>query len=169
MQIPSYDRSRLAQIRSIVHMALARNGTMAQQQRESNIWVQMSYAPPRGPCSHKSSILTSCPCYRFMLHPLKGSTSFECDGCGHHASFHKMDNKEDEESVRRWKEAERHRDGMHVATMHLVGFDRMEAATQQSQRRQIEDESTDGSLQVLEDVPAEVPRPARKRQRMGGR
>lgn len=80
-----------------------------------------------------------------------------------------MDNKEDEESVRRWKEAERHRDGMHVATMHLVGFDRMEAATQQSQRRQIEDESTDGSLQVLEDVPAEVPRPARKRQRMGGR
>lgn len=38
-----------------------------------------------------------------MIHPLKAATSFECDGCGHHASFHKMDNRQDEEYERQWK------------------------------------------------------------------
>ncbi|KAL8865934.1 MAG: hypothetical protein Q9174_006600 [Haloplaca sp. 1 TL-2023] len=84
---------------------MARNST-ANQQQQPNIWHQMQYAPPRGPCFQKSSILTSCPCFRFMLHPLKGATSFECDGCGHHASFHKKENREDEEIERRWKDAD---------------------------------------------------------------
>ena len=40
---------------------------------------------------------------RFMIHPLKAASSFECDGCGHHASFHKMDNQKEEEIAKRWK------------------------------------------------------------------
>ena len=48
--------------------------------------------------------MTSCPCYRFMVHPLKAATSYDCDGCGHHASFHRMESKEDEEVAKRWKE-----------------------------------------------------------------
>lgn len=38
-----------------------------------------------------------------MVHPLKAATSFDCDGCGHHASFHSMENHQDDEVVRRWK------------------------------------------------------------------
>jgi hypothetical protein len=30
------------------------------------------------------------------------STSFECDGCNHHASFHSMDNPADNEVIKRW-------------------------------------------------------------------
>ena len=37
-----------------------------------------------------------------MIHPIKAPTSFECDGCGHHASFHQMQNKMEEEIVSRW-------------------------------------------------------------------
>lgn len=39
-----------------------------------------------------------------MVHPLKAATTFDCDGCGHHASFHKMDNKQDDEVMRRWEQ-----------------------------------------------------------------
>ncbi|KAL9064608.1 MAG: hypothetical protein Q9161_008785 [Pseudevernia consocians] len=67
----------------------------------------MSYTPPRGPCSSKTSLVTTCPCHRFMIHPLKASTSFDCDGCGHHASFHRMESREEEEVVRRWKGEEK--------------------------------------------------------------
>lgn len=43
-----------------------------------------------------------------MVHPLKAATSFDCDGCGHHASFHQMENPAEEEAARRWKaQAER--------------------------------------------------------------
>jgi hypothetical protein len=37
-----------------------------------------------------------------MIHPIKAPTSFECDGCGHHASFHQMQNKIDEAITSRW-------------------------------------------------------------------
>ncbi|KAG7009283.1 hypothetical protein G7Y79_00003g011510 [Physcia stellaris] len=86
---------------------------MAANQQTANIWAQMSYTPPRGPCSSKTSIVSTCSCYRFMIHPLKAATSFECDGCGHHASFHKMDNAQDEETVRKWKGIETERDQGH--------------------------------------------------------
>lgn len=43
-----------------------------------------------------------------MAHPLKADASFDCDGCGHHASFHDLENRREEEIVRRWK-AEEHR------------------------------------------------------------
>ncbi|USP81628.1 hypothetical protein yc1106_08902 [Curvularia clavata] len=69
-----------------------------------NVWTQMNYVPPRGPCNHKPSLLAAkCPCLRFMLHPLKSSSSYECDGCGHHASFHNMENKMEDEIRKRWE------------------------------------------------------------------
>ncbi len=39
-----------------------------------------------------------------MIHPLKAASSYDCDGCGHHASFHRMESKEDEEVARRWRD-----------------------------------------------------------------
>ena len=39
-----------------------------------------------------------------MIHPLKAATSFDCDGCGHHASFHQLQNPQEEETVKRWRE-----------------------------------------------------------------
>src|SRR5580704_3310924 len=50
-----------------------------------------------------------------MTHPLHAATSFDCDGCGHHASFHMLVNKEEDEVVARWKaeaeaEAEKERE-----------------------------------------------------------
>ncbi|KAF2110698.1 hypothetical protein BDV96DRAFT_198463 [Lophiotrema nucula] len=69
-----------------------------------NVWTQMSYVPPRGQCNFKPSILAArCPCLRFMLHPLKSSSSYECDGCSHHASFHSMENKTEDEIQKRWE------------------------------------------------------------------
>ncbi|KAF8539811.1 hypothetical protein BDD12DRAFT_909854 [Trichophaea hybrida] len=62
-----------------------------------NIWQLMNYPVPRGKCVHKPSVLSSsCPCLRFMLNPLQAASSFACDGCGHHASFHNLKNAEEE-------------------------------------------------------------------------
>ncbi|KAF2276732.1 uncharacterized protein EI97DRAFT_466872 [Westerdykella ornata] len=62
-----------------------------------NVWKQMGYDPPRGRCNFNKSYITSgCPCLRFMLHPLKSASGFECDGCGHHASFHEVANLPEE-------------------------------------------------------------------------
>jgi len=38
-----------------------------------------------------------------MLHPLKSSSTFECDGCSHHASFHNLENKAEDEVQKRWE------------------------------------------------------------------
>ena len=47
-----------------------------------------------------------------MQHPQQAGTSYLCDGCGHHASFHGMEGREEEEVVGRWKaEAEAERGG----------------------------------------------------------
>jgi hypothetical protein len=35
------------------------------------------------------------------------ASSFECDGCGHHASFHKMDNPADDAAIKRLQEIQR--------------------------------------------------------------
>ncbi|KAF2689914.1 hypothetical protein K458DRAFT_439054 [Lentithecium fluviatile CBS 122367] len=75
-----------------------------------NIWSTMQYVPPRGQCNFKQSIMSAkCPCLRFMLHPLKSSSSYECDGCTHHASFHSMENKEEDAIRKRWEQAAKER------------------------------------------------------------
>ncbi|KAL8731019.1 MAG: hypothetical protein Q9166_003670 [cf. Caloplaca sp. 2 TL-2023] len=150
----------------------------ATQQQQPSIWRQMSYIPPRGPCSQKLSLLTTCPCFRFMIHPLKASTSFECDGCGHHASFHKMDNHQDDETVRRWKTDEEDnamrretmmnwslkqavQDGVHPPQL---------SSRQLPQRRQIENRDpdlTEDDLRSPEEVELEL-LPKRKKKRAYG-
>ncbi|MCJ1250733.1 hypothetical protein MMC30_007961 [Trapelia coarctata] len=79
---------------------------MAEKSESTNIWKQMSYVPPRGPCGFKNSLMSpACACLRFMIHPVKAATTFECDGCAHHASYHKMDNKAEDEVLSRWRNA----------------------------------------------------------------
>ncbi|KAF2193708.1 hypothetical protein K469DRAFT_618958 [Zopfia rhizophila CBS 207.26] len=77
---------------------------MAVNMVQPNVWTQMNYTPPRGQCNFKQSLMSpKCPCLRFMLHPLKSSSSYECDGCTHHASFHSMENKAEDEIRKRWE------------------------------------------------------------------
>lgn len=38
------------------------------------------------------------------LTPQQSTSSFECDGCAHHASFHSMENKEEDEIRKRWEQ-----------------------------------------------------------------
>ncbi|OQO06042.1 hypothetical protein B0A48_08630 [Cryoendolithus antarcticus] len=42
-----------------------------------------------------------------MLHPIKAASSFECDGCAHHASFHSLENPAEDAVVKKWAAAER--------------------------------------------------------------
>ena len=65
----------------------------------------MAYVPPKGKCNYKTSLMSpACPCLRFMLHPVKAATSFECDGCAHHASFHSLENPAEDAIIAKWKE-----------------------------------------------------------------
>ena len=73
-----------------------------------------------------------------MIHPLKAATSFECDGCGHHASFHKMENAPDEETVRRWKDMETLRDQRHERVVSLIDVDAEVHEVVPAKRRKIE-------------------------------
>ncbi|RPA98578.1 hypothetical protein L873DRAFT_1686961 [Choiromyces venosus 120613-1] len=75
----------------------------------TNIWSVMNYQVPRGKCP--SVLSTSCPCLRFMLNPLQAASSFACDGCGHHASFHNLKNPGEDDEVLLLVEAEREREG----------------------------------------------------------
>ncbi|KAH8147926.1 uncharacterized protein LAJ45_08027 [Morchella importuna] len=74
------------------------NNNNSQGRAATNIWQVMNYPVPRGKCVHKASIVSSCcPCLRFMLNPLQAASSFLCDGCNHHASFHNLRNPSEEE------------------------------------------------------------------------
>lgn len=46
----------------------------------------------------------------FILHYLtcsyKAASSFECDGCGHHASFHSLENAAEDAIRQKWSEEE---------------------------------------------------------------
>ena len=103
-----------------------------------------------------------------MIHPLKAATSFECDGCGHHASFHKMDNAIDEETVRRWKNMETLRDQGHETMVGLIDVVGGAKQIALPKRRRIENLSA--SERVDEDV-TEILEPktkAKNRKRVNG-
>ncbi|KAI4089426.1 MAG: hypothetical protein LQ348_005399 [Seirophora lacunosa] len=124
------------------HEVMAYNATANQQPQANSIWTRMNYVPPRGPCAQKLSMISSCPCFRFMLNPLKAATSFECDGCGHHASFHKMESREDEETVSRWKEDARR---LEFSRSVLASYDKRtnaETGIRAPARREIQDRIT---------------------------
>ncbi|KAK3054525.1 hypothetical protein LTR09_004254 [Extremus antarcticus] len=80
---------------------------MATQIPANSVWSAMTYVPPHGRCNHKTSLMSpACPCLRFMLHPVKAATSFECDGCNHHASFHSLENPAEDAVLRKWEAEE---------------------------------------------------------------
>ncbi|KAK0287474.1 hypothetical protein LTR91_001774 [Friedmanniomyces endolithicus] len=80
---------------------------MAGQAPHNSVWSAMAYTPPRGTCNYKPSMMSlACPCLRFMLHPVKAATSFECDGCSHHASFHSLENPNEDAVLRKWAQQE---------------------------------------------------------------
>lgn len=93
---------------------------------KGSVWAAMNYTPPRGRCNHKTSLMSpACPCLRFMLHPIKvrfkisflprnntdrassqAASSFECDGCSHHASFHSLENPAEDAIRQKWLDQE---------------------------------------------------------------
>ncbi|GAB7326890.1 hypothetical protein MBLNU13_g10811t1 [Cladosporium sp. NU13] len=80
---------------------------MSSAMLKGSVWAAMNYTPPRGRCNHKTSLMSpACPCLRFMLHPIKAASSFECDGCSHHASFHSMENPAEDAIRQKWLEQE---------------------------------------------------------------
>ena len=77
-----------------------------------------------------------------MAHPLKADASFDCDGCGHHASFHDLENRREEEIVRRWK-AEEQRDRLREETQEMLQADQMglqmsEAPVRRKRKRHVQ-------------------------------
>lgn len=44
------------------------------------------------------------------------ASSYECDGCGHHASFHKLDNPHEAAIIKRWEQAEEEQREMQEST-----------------------------------------------------
>jgi len=49
-------------------------------------------------------VITLALTFRFQA-----STSFDCDGCNHHASFHSMENPAENEVLKRWQAIEKER------------------------------------------------------------
>lgn len=80
---------------------------MSSAMPKGSVWAAMNYTPPRGRCNHKTSLMSpACPCLRFMLHPIKAASSFECDGCSHHASFHSLENPAEDAIRQKWLDQE---------------------------------------------------------------
>ena len=97
-----------------------------------------------------------------MIHPLKAATSYDCDGCGHHASFHRMESKEEEEIARRWKAEEdaKAREG-DVRVQEVIGFDVA------PKRRRIAAVSSEDVLELVDGEVEERPVAANGRKRKG--
>ncbi|CAK4033318.1 Hypothetical predicted protein [Lecanosticta acicola] len=110
---------------------------MANLAPKNSVWSAMEYKPPRGRCNFKPSILSTCPCLRFMLHPVKAATSFECDGCGHHASFHSLENDAEDAVLQKWS-AQEARD-----------LDAQRAGSVSKKRRRIADKASE-TVEILE-------------------
>lgn len=49
----------------------------------------------------------SCEAFSFSADMKQSTSSFECDGCAHHASFHNMENKAEDEIRKRWEQEAR--------------------------------------------------------------
>ncbi|KAK1822540.1 hypothetical protein LTR12_003103 [Friedmanniomyces endolithicus] len=67
---------------------------MAGLASQNSVWSAMAYTPPRGTCNHKTSLMSPA------------ATSFECDGCSHHASFHSLENPSEDAVLRKWAQQE---------------------------------------------------------------
>ena len=76
-----------------------------------------------------------------MLHPVKAATSFECDGCDHHASFHSLENPAEDAIMARWEEQEAASKALSAASKALVSAQRqaIAGAGEGRKRRRIAD------------------------------
>lgn len=117
---------------------------MANQVPQNSVWSAMEYQPPRGRCNYKTGILSSCPCLRFMLHPVRAATSFDCDGCSHHASFHSLENEQEDAILKKWSglEAGSNNNNDLTLTQTIGGPSK--------KRRRIADKPAIGAFEVLE-------------------
>lgn len=71
----------------------------------------------------------------------QAATSFECDGCGHHASFHSLENPREDAILQKWSEAEKAiADAAQAAA----------AGAPRNKRRRITQQSQDHDLQVTD-------------------
>ena len=59
------------------------------------------YAP-----SCKSTLSCLCETELRILINIQAATSFECDGCNHHASYHSMDNPAEDAILKKWEDQE---------------------------------------------------------------
>lgn len=71
----------------------------------------------------------------------QAATSFECDGCGHHASFHSLENPREDAILQKWSEAEKAIAAAAQATA---------AGAPRNKRRRIAPQSQDNDLQVTD-------------------
>ncbi len=69
-----------------------------------------------------------------MLHPSKMASSYDCDGCGHHACFHRM------EAAREDKEAEREMTGVATESRkrrRIEGLEREEEEREEEREEEV--------------------------------
>ena len=90
-----------------------------------------------------------------MLHPVKAATSFECDGCNHHASFHSLENPAEDAIIARWEEQEAASKAVVAASKALVSAQRqaIAGAGESRKRRRIADkpaESMPGMFEIVD-------------------
>jgi hypothetical protein len=68
-------------------------------------------APSQGRSSFTLFISLDIPpfCFCSCQHtcPKQAATSFECDGCGHHASYHNLDNPSEDAILAKWSAQDR--------------------------------------------------------------
>lgn len=71
---------------------------------------------------------------------LQAATSFECDGCAHHASYHSMENPQEDAIILKWKNQEA------ALVLSHDRQDRSEVASSRSgsKRKRITDLTNDG-------------------------
>ncbi|KAI5208187.1 hypothetical protein E4T39_01597 [Aureobasidium subglaciale] len=113
----------------------------------NSVWSSMNYTPPRGSCNHKNGMISNkCPCLRFMLHPVKAATSFECDGCGHHASYHNLDNPSEDAILAKWSAQEKA----------MTSIQQHPTTSSRNKRKRITAQSNDGNqstITIADDAP----------------
>lgn len=71
----------------------------------------------------------------------QAATSFECDGCGHHASYHSLENPREDAILQKWNEAEKA-----FAAAAQAGA----AGAPKNKRRRIAQQSQDDDLRVTD-------------------
>ncbi|CAD0112367.1 unnamed protein product [Aureobasidium uvarum] len=92
----------------------------------NSVWSSMNYTPPRG-----------------------SSTSFECDGCGHHASYHNLDNPSEDAILAKWSAQEK-----------AMTSQQQASSSSRNKRKRITSQPHDGNqstITITDDAPETIP------------